>query len=112
MLKKISIFLLVVGLIVSVGTFGLAEEQKVKGMIIIHPETKDVKVLRQKPATDENVLEGKIKTLIFLGEMLDCQIVVGQEVIRARLHPKSGLKESERVYLTMAPESLISIEAK
>jgi len=79
--------------------------------VLIFSRPEDVKVSKQKPASAENILEGEIKTLVFLGEMLDCQIVVGPELLRARLHPKSGLMEKERVYLTMDPESLISIEA-
>jgi hypothetical protein len=44
--------------------------------------------------------------------MVDCQIVVGEELIRARLHPKSELKEQETVYLSIEPKSLISIPAE
>jgi len=89
----------------------IPNESKSGDTVLIFSRPEDVKVFKQKPATVENILEGDIKILIFLGEMLDCQIVVGTEIIRARLHPKSGLKEKERVYLTIEPDSLISIKA-
>jgi len=87
-------------------------ESKKGDEILIFSRPEDVKVHKEKPVSTENVFEGTIKTLIFLGEMLDCQVVVSQKIIRARLHPKSLLKEGERVYLTMERESLISIAAK
>jgi len=76
-------------------------------LIFVRPE--DVQVLKQRPEGSGNVFEGKIKALIFLGEMLDCQIEAGSELIRARLHPKSKLGEGERVYFELAQEALISI---
>jgi len=77
-------------------------------MIFVRPE--DVGVSRE-PAGVENEFEGRIKALIFLGEMVDCQIESGSELIRARLHPKSKLGEGERVYFGLSPEALISIPA-
>jgi len=77
-------------------------------MIFVRPE--DVGVSRE-PAGVENEFEGRIKALIFLGEMVDCQIESGSELIRARLHPKSKLGEGERVYFRLSPEALISIPA-
>lgn len=46
---------------------------------------------RERPESKDNVLKGIVKALIFLGEMLDCQVMVGSQVIRAGLHPKSKL---------------------
>ena len=78
-------------------------------MIFVRPE--DVAVSRQSRG-GENEFEGRIKALIFLGEMVDCQIESGSELIRARLHPKSKLEEGERVYFELAPAALISIPAE
>ena len=78
--------------------------------IFVRPE--DVTLLREKPEAAENVFSGKIKALIFLGEMVDCQITVGQKLIRARLHPKSTFAERDKVYFHLKPETLISIPAQ
>ncbi len=78
--------------------------------IFVRPE--DVTVLREKPEAAENVFSGEIKALIFLGEMVDCQITVGQHLIRARLHPKSTFGERDKVYFHLKPETLISIPAQ
>lgn len=47
--------------------------------------------------------------MIFLGEIIDCQIQVGSEIIRARLHPKSVLKQNQRVFIEADPADLIMI---
>jgi len=88
----------------------VAAEAKNGEQLLIFSRPEDVKVLKERPESVENVIEGEIKAMIFLGVMLDCQISVGQEIIRARLHPKSELDESEKVYLLFEPETLISIK--
>ena len=52
MLKKITMILLVLVFVVSVSSLGLAAEKKakeikLKGMIVIHPETKDIKLVTE-----------------------------------------------------------------
>ena len=90
----------------------LSEDIKSGDEVVIFARPEDIRVSRERPEFNDNVLKGTIHTLIFLGEMLDCQIMVGSQMIRARLHPKSNLKEKDIVYLTIAPEALVSIPAE
>ncbi|EFK97043.1 spermidine/putrescine ABC transporter ATPase subunit [sediment metagenome] len=76
--------------------------------ICIRPE--DIIVTRKSEAAGKNNFTGKIRQMIFLGEMLDCQILSGQEILRARLHPKSRLMENETVHLYIDPAALICIQ--
>lgn len=89
----------------------LPAESKTGDEVLIFIRPEDVVVLKQQPEAAENVFSGEIRALIFLGEMVDCQIMAGQELIRARLHPKSELKEKEQIYFQLKKESLISIPA-
>jgi len=82
------------------------------GEVLIFSRPEDIRVQKDKPDATENVLQGEIKTMVFLGEMLDCQVQVNQEIIRARLHPKSMLREGESVYLAMDRASLITINSR
>jgi iron(III) transport system ATP-binding protein len=77
-------------------------------MIYLRPE--DVMVSAEAPASEVNVFEGEIKALVFLGEIIDCQIEVGGEIIRARLHPKTVLEKGQRVFMEADPESIITIK--
>jgi iron(III) transport system ATP-binding protein len=98
----------------SIGTFSCPLPQEgtdVKEVVLfIRPE--NVRVLKEKPESKDNVFAGKIQSLIFLGEMVDGRVVVGEEILRARLHPNAPFKETEKVYLSIEPESLIVIPAE
>jgi iron(III) transport system ATP-binding protein len=78
-------------------------------LIFFRPE--DVSVSKERPAAQVNVFEGEVIALIFLGEIVDCQILVGGEIIRARVHPKSTLEKNQLVYIETEPTSMITIKA-
>ena len=78
-------------------------------MLFVRPE--DVAVSTERPAGDINVFEGTVKELVFLGEILDCHIQVGNQIIRARLHPKSPIEREQRVYVQADPSATIAIQA-
>jgi len=90
----------------------LSGERRTGDEILIFVRPEDVTVLKEAPEAAENVFSGEIKALIFLGEMVDCQITAGRELIRARLHPKSRFAEKEKVHFQLQTESLISIAAQ
>jgi iron(III) transport system ATP-binding protein len=52
-----------------------------------------------------NVLTGTVDAIIFLGEYLDCRVLVGHELLRVRVHPSVPITEGQRVDLTL-PASL------
>jgi iron(III) transport system ATP-binding protein len=78
-------------------------------VIFLRPE--DVTVSPDRPAAEVNVFEGEIAALVFLGELVDCQVQVGDQLIRARLHAKSDLKRKQRVFIEANPSDLITIQA-
>ena len=70
--------------------------------VAIRPE--NVHVAEERPAGgDVNVLEGTVATLVFLGDAMDCRIAVGDQLIRANLHPSSAVQRGAAVYLVMQP---------
>ena len=78
-------------------------------IVCVRPE--DLSITAAPPASQANVFTGEIKALIFLGEIVDCQIMVGDELIRARVHPKSAFEKGQRVYIEADPNVLITIKA-
>ncbi|MDX1487881.1 MAG: ABC transporter ATP-binding protein, partial [Acidiferrobacterales bacterium] len=78
-------------------------------VILLRPE--DVTVTADRPSDGLNVFEGEIESLIFLGEVIDCQIKVRDERIRARLHPKTSLQRQQTVFLAADPSAVITIPA-
>jgi iron(III) transport system ATP-binding protein len=69
--------------------------------VAIRPE--NVLITRTKPSTtDDNVLMGRVESVVFLGEALDCYVDVEGTLLRADVHPSMELKENETVFITVS----------
>jgi iron(III) transport system ATP-binding protein len=76
-----------------------------KTLVTVRPE--NFVVSATKPTNGLNVLEGTIEKTVFLGDLIDCQVIVGQQVVRAKLHPASDFSQGDRVYLHFEPKACI-----
>jgi iron(III) transport system ATP-binding protein len=79
---------------------GLAPGENV--LIIVRPE--DINVISKPNVPQENVLNGKVDAVIFMGDALECQLSVGSQRLRTKLHPASGLHQGQNVMLQLPPE--------
>ncbi len=50
----------------------------------------------------DNVLEGEVETVVFLGDSQDCRVDVGGALIRAFVHASQPVARGERVFLAMS----------
>jgi len=66
--------------------------------IVVRPE--DVH-LATAPSEHENTIEGRVDAVIYMGEALDCQVALGEERIRLRLHPSSPVERGQPIRLAM-----------
>ena len=73
--------------------------------VAIRPE--NVMVSRDAPEGDSstNVLEGRVESVVFLGDALDCYIEVGNVRLRADLHPSQDLSPNDDVFVTFKAAS-------
>ena len=55
-----------------------------------------------EPPNADNVLEGSIETVVFLGDSHDCRVDVGGELIRAFVHASRPVERGDKVYLAMS----------
>jgi iron(III) transport system ATP-binding protein len=78
-------------------------------VIVVRPE--DVHVLSAACAQQENVLRGKVDAVIFMGDALECQVSVGTQKLRTKLHPVSGIQQGQTVTLQLAPERCRALRA-
>ena len=69
-----------------------------KAAVAIRPANIAVYAERQ-PA--DNVIEGTVETLVFLGDSQDCRIDVGGVLLRAYTHAAQLIARGDHVYLTM-----------
>ncbi|MDO8692374.1 MAG: TOBE domain-containing protein, partial [Dehalococcoidia bacterium] len=75
-------------------------------LVSVRPE--NIEVSRTADRSD-NVFPAKVEQSAFLGEFLDCRLMIGSNELRARVHPSLALKHGETVYLRFPPESCMIV---
>ncbi len=58
-----------------------------------------------------NKLEGQVISLEFLGDTLDCQLVVGDIRLGLRLHPSSDIRVGETVRVAIAYTDALAVRS-
>jgi iron(III) transport system ATP-binding protein len=90
--------------------FSLIPEGSKEGeeiLVFVRPE--NVKLSKERPSSPENTFEGEIKSIVYMGEIHDYQILIKGTLLRARFHSTSPFKEREKVYVGIEPGCSISI---
>ncbi len=75
----------------------LSEDDAV--VVAVRPE--NVKLSAQPLAPDDNLntLSGTVRSVVYLGSMLDCEIETGGALLKATVHPSEQTREGEAVTL-------------
>lgn len=76
-------------------------------LISIRPE--NIHVYTERPAM-ENVWTATLDTKLFLGEFLDLQLRIGQDLLMARVHPTVRIENGRSVFLGMSADKCIVID--
>ena len=63
--------------------------------VLVRPE--DAILVNASQPAGENILEGKVERMVFLGDALDCHLTVNRQSLRIKLHPSVKLCEGEKV---------------
>jgi iron(III) transport system ATP-binding protein len=71
-------------------------------VLLIRPE--DINVAFDSSSHRENVLHGQVDALIFMGDALECQLLVGSQRLRTKLHPSSSIQRGQTVFLHLPAE--------
>ncbi len=75
-------------------------------LISIRPQ--NVLVSREPAPNARNVFRGKVRVSVFLGEYVDCQVEVGDHVLRAHMHPRLRISRGEEVFVHL-PRDLCTV---
>lgn len=73
-------------------------------LISFRPET--IEVSRESVAGRPNQLQGRLDQVMFLGELLECHVVVGERRLIARLPPESLLNTGDDVWVHVPPKAV------
>jgi iron(III) transport system ATP-binding protein len=93
------------GIIECVLSKGLSSGDKV--LLSVRPE--ELVVLREPPEQRANLLTGKVASMSFLGESLDCRIQLAAQKIRCRLRSGEEFREGDEVYIRLPSEKTLAI---
>jgi ABC-type Fe3+/spermidine/putrescine transport system ATPase subunit len=67
--------------------------------VVIRPE--DLVLHSRRPASTENVVEGKVATVMFLGEYLDCTVEIGRKVLQTHQPRSLEVRRGEAVWVEL-----------
>lgn len=71
-------------------------------LISIRPQ--NVLISKDKTEAARNVFHGRLRVAVFLGEYVDCQVEVGDEILRAHMHSRLKIRRGEDVFVHLPRE--------
>jgi iron(III) transport system ATP-binding protein len=80
-----------------------------KALVSVRPES--FQIVRERPRIECNVLEGTIDKFVFLGDFIDCQVLMDGQPVRVKVPATSDLNPGERVFLEFDPRACILLPA-
>ncbi|MEO7743522.1 MAG: ABC transporter ATP-binding protein [Usitatibacter sp.] len=89
------------------GTEQLNPDDKV--LLSVRPE--DVELSEAKPTATGNVWQAKIEQKIFLGEVLDMQIRLGDRMLLSRQHPSLRTPTGSSIFVRLNPDKCVALKA-
>jgi iron(III) transport system ATP-binding protein len=80
-----------------------------KVLLSVRPE--DVECSAGKPQRSDNVWQGVVDQKVFLGEVVDLQVKLGQRTLLSRQHPSLRSKVGESIFVQLDPDKCIALKA-
>ena len=68
-----------------------------------------IRIVRGETASARNVVNGRIDSLVFVGEAYEAEIRAGNELLLAKTHPDIPLREGEAVSFSLDPEHCLLV---
>lgn len=78
-------------------------------VVVVRPES--VVLHRKRPPETTNVIQGKVATVMFLGEYLDCSIELGNFVLQTHQPHSLDLHRGETVWVELPPGECMALHA-
>ena len=76
--------------------------------VVVRPE--NVRLVGEASDHD-NVVEGQVASVVYLGDALECQVQYGQASVRIKVHPSAGVSQGQSVRLAISGRDCRGIAA-
>ena len=96
-----------IGDLTVLATEALRAEDKV--LVSVRPE--DVELQEAKPDGARNVWQGRVDQKVFLGEVVDFQVKLGERVLLSRRHPSLRTPIGNSIFIQLDPEKCVALKA-
>jgi iron(III) transport system ATP-binding protein len=70
-------------------------------IVVVRPE--DIRVITDSRPR-HNLFQGKVNAVIFMGDSLECQVLVGNQRLRTKLHPSYHVQQGQNISLELPAE--------
>ena len=80
-----------------------------KVLVSVRPE--DVELSPSKPQRESNVWQGVVDQKVFLGEVVDLQVKLGQRILFSRQHPSLRSRVGDPIFIQLDPEKCVALRA-
>jgi iron(III) transport system ATP-binding protein len=80
-----------------------------KVLVSVRPE--DVELTETKPQAAKNVWQGLVDQKVFLGEVVDFQVKLGDNVLLSRQHPSLRTPIGNSIFVQLDPEKCVALKA-
>ena len=71
-------------------------------VLVVRPE--DIQLITTASDRQENVLSARVEAVIFMGDALECQLSVGSQRLRVKLHSSTSVRQGDTVGLQLPPD--------
>lgn len=92
-----------------IGTFILpippGSQKSDRVLVMARPE--DILLFREQPQEKQNTIEGIVKTLLFLGDAIDCRVLSGNQLLHLKLPRSTRIGEGDKVFLQFPPKACL-----
>ncbi len=96
-----------IGDLTVLATERLAAQDKV--LVSVRPE--DVALQEAPPGGERNVWQGMVDQKVFLGEVVDFQVKLGNRTLLSRQHPSLRTPIGNPIYIQLDPEKCVALKA-
>jgi iron(III) transport system ATP-binding protein len=80
-----------------------------KVLVSVRPE--DVELAEARPPAATNVWQGRIEQKVFLGEVIDLQVKLGDRTLLSRQHPSLRPPTGSAIFVQLDPDKCVALKA-
>jgi len=92
-------------------TCGLMNDLSPGANVVVMVRPESIVLHRKKPSETANVVEGKVATVMFLGEYLDCAVELGKNLLQTHQPHSLQVRRGETMWVELPPAECMALPA-